>query len=99
MQMLVANFPSERRAYSPGCPVLAPGGDTPQAKPREAEPMRCMEIKCHRRAHSRGYCTTHYRRWRSGEPMDTPIRRYRRKRKRPFEAEYRLLAELGLRRA
>jgi len=30
--------------------------------------------------------------------MDAPIRRYRRKRKRPFEAEYRLLAELGLRR-
>jgi hypothetical protein len=60
--------------------------------------MRCKEIDCHRRAHSRGYCTTHYRRWRSGQPMDAPIRRYRRKRKRPFEAEYRLLAELGLRR-
>jgi hypothetical protein len=30
--------------------------------------------------------------------MDTPIRRYRRKRERPFAAEYRLLAELGLRR-
>jgi hypothetical protein len=30
--------------------------------------------------------------------MDAPIRRYRRKRKRPFAAEYALLAELGLRR-
>jgi hypothetical protein len=34
--------------------------------------------------------------------MDAPIRRYRRrvrwKRKKPFEAEYALLAELGLRR-
>jgi hypothetical protein len=60
--------------------------------------MRCKEIDCHRRAHSRGYCTTHYRRWRSGQPMDAPIRRYRRKRKRPFAAEYALLAELGLRR-
>jgi hypothetical protein len=64
--------------------------------------MRCKEIDCHRRSHSRGYCTTHYRRYRSGQPMDAPIRRYtqsvRPKRRRPFEAEYRLLAELGLRR-
>ena len=60
--------------------------------------MACKETNCGRRAHSRGYCTTHYRRSRSGQPMDAPIRRYRRNRKRPFEAEYRLLAELGLRR-
>ena len=43
-----------------------------------------------------------HRRWRSGQPMDAPIRCYtqnvRPKRRRPFEAEYRLLAELGLRR-
>jgi hypothetical protein len=46
--------------------------------------------------------TTHYRRWRSGQPMDAPIRRYTQKvrpmRRKPFEAEYALLAELGLRR-
>jgi hypothetical protein len=63
--------------------------------------MACKHTGCGRRARSRGFCTTHYRRWRSGEPMDAPIRRYatrvRPKRKRPFEAEYALLAELGLR--
>jgi hypothetical protein len=61
--------------------------------------------------------TTHYRRLRSGQDMDAPIRRYarydegaddkrnpvtaktiRRKREKPFAAEYALLAELGLRR-
>ena len=64
--------------------------------------MACKETNCDRRAHSRGWCTTHYRRWRSGQSMDAPIRRYtqsvRPKRRGPFEAEYRLLAELGLRR-
>lgn len=63
--------------------------------------MRCKEADCTRRAHSRGWCTTHYRRSRSGQPMDAPIRRYamrvRRTRKRPFAAEYALLAKLGLR--
>lgn len=29
-----------------------------------------------RKAVGRGYCSTHYRRWRSGEPMDAPIRSY-----------------------
>jgi hypothetical protein len=64
--------------------------------------MRCKEANCTRRAHSRGWCTSHYRRWGSGRPMDAPIRRYGRrgkwKRKKPFAAEYALLAELGLRR-
>ncbi len=64
--------------------------------------MACKQTGCDRRAHSRGWCTTHYRRWRSGQPMDAPIRRYakrgRPKRKKPFAAEYALLAELGLRR-
>ena len=79
--------------------------------------MRRRQNDCNRRAHTSGRCTTHYRRWRSGQPMDGPIRRYvrlqeegnstgdstttrtgRRKPKKPFEAEYALLAELGLRR-
>lgn len=38
--------------------------------------MRCKRNDCNRRAHSRGLCTTHYRRWRSGWPMDAPIRGY-----------------------
>jgi hypothetical protein len=62
--------------------------------------MACRESNCGRREHSLGWCTTHYRRWRSGQPMDAPIRRYVRrgkwKRKKPFAAEYALLAELGL---
>ena len=77
--------------------------------------MQCKQNYCNRRAHTSGWCTTHYRRWRSGQPMDAPIRRYvrhqegangdrepvtttavRRKRKKPFAAEYALLAELGL---
>jgi hypothetical protein len=77
--------------------------------------MRCKQNDCNRRAHTSGWCSTHYRRLRSGQPMDAPIRRYvriqepmdrpskpadgkpvRRKRKRPFEAEWALLKELGL---
>jgi hypothetical protein len=77
--------------------------------------MRCKHDDCTRRAYTSGWCTTHYRRLRSGQPMDAPIRRYvrlqeqgsttgnpattrsdRRKRKRPFEAEWALLKELGL---
>jgi hypothetical protein len=62
--------------------------------------MACKETHCRRRAHSRGWCTTHYRRWRAGQPMDAPIRPYakrvRWKRERVFAAEYALLAELGL---
>jgi hypothetical protein len=77
--------------------------------------MSCKQDGCERRARSRGWCTTHYRRWRSGQPMDSPIRGYvqheedvddtckpvaakvaRRKRERPFAAEYALLAQLGL---
>jgi hypothetical protein len=79
--------------------------------------MRCKQDDCNRRAHTSGWCTTHYRRCRSGQPMDAPIRRYvrhqegahgnrepvitktvGRKPKKPFAAEYALLAELGLRR-
>jgi hypothetical protein len=77
--------------------------------------MSCKHTDCKRRARSRGYCTTHYRRWRSGHPMDAPIRGYvqnqvgedgectpvtaraeKPMRKKPFAAEYALLAELGL---
>jgi hypothetical protein len=38
--------------------------------------MRCRQDDCTRRAHTSGWCTTHYRRFRSGQPMDAPIRRY-----------------------
>jgi hypothetical protein len=77
--------------------------------------MRCRQSDCDRRAYTSGWCTTHYRWGRSGQPMNAPIRRYvrveegvdstgqsvgrktvRPRRKRPFEAEYALLAELGL---
>jgi hypothetical protein len=40
--------------------------------------MRCKHDDCTRRAHTSGWCTTHYRRLRSGQPMDAPIRRYTR---------------------
>lgn len=77
--------------------------------------MRCRHDDCSRRAYTSGWCSTHYRRRRSGQPMDAPIRRYvrlqegangkrepvttkkvGRKPKKPFAAEYALLAELGL---
>lgn len=38
--------------------------------------MRCKQEGCNRRAHSRGWCTTHYRRWRTGQVLDAPIRAY-----------------------
>jgi hypothetical protein len=38
--------------------------------------MRCKQDDCQRRAYTSGWCTTHYRRLRSGQPMDAPIRRY-----------------------
>jgi hypothetical protein len=38
--------------------------------------MRCKHDECPRRAYTSGWCTTHYRRVRSGQPMDAPIRRY-----------------------
>ena len=66
----------------------------------DREIMVCKETGCNRRVHSRGWRTTHYRRWRSGRHMNAPIRRYGRrvkwKREKPFAAEYALLAELGL---
>ena len=31
---------------------------------------------CGRVARSRGMCSSHYRRWRAGKPLDTPIRGY-----------------------
>jgi hypothetical protein len=38
--------------------------------------MRCRQDDCDRRAYTSGWCTTHYRRRRNGQPMDAPIRRY-----------------------
>lgn len=108
------------------CPLEDGLGGYPQANLRclpalgrieiiDWKAMSCKEDRCLRQARSRGWCTTHYRRWRSGEPMDTPIRSYvqvgvdenglcvpatsaalKRRRKKPFAAEYALLAELGL---
>jgi hypothetical protein len=37
--------------------------------------MRCKQTDCNRRAHSRGWCTSHYRRWREGR-LGSPIRPY-----------------------
>jgi hypothetical protein len=63
--------------------------------------MLCKEAACHRRARSRGWCTTHYRRHVAGRPMDDPIRPYKRRRARrrghPFAKELELLREMGLR--
>jgi hypothetical protein len=39
-------------------------------------PMNCKHGNCARQARSRGWCTTHYRRWRSGQDMDGPVRGY-----------------------
>jgi hypothetical protein len=36
--------------------------------------MPCKQVDCNRRVHSRGWCTTHYRRWRSGQDLGSPIR-------------------------
>lgn len=33
---------------------------------------------CGRETVVRDMCMTHYRRWRNGEPLDTPVRRYQR---------------------
>jgi hypothetical protein len=38
--------------------------------------MRCKDDDCPRRAYTSGWCSTHYRRLRSGQTMDAPIRRY-----------------------
>lgn len=63
----------------------------------------CKEEACERRARSRGWCTTHYRRHMADLPMDDPIRSYThrrptpRRRAHPFAKELELLRELGLR--
>jgi hypothetical protein len=95
----------ERKAYTRLCPASGRSEGTPPGKEavtQIGETLVCRETDCHRRAHSLGWCTTHYRRWRSGKPMNAPIRRYRKRvrwrREGPFAAEYALLAELGLRR-
>lgn len=65
--------------------------------------MICKEADCHRRARSRDWCTTHYRRHVAGLPMDGPIRPYKRRRpgvrrrEHPFAKELELLREMGLR--
>ena len=36
----------------------------------------CKQEGCGRIARSRGWCSSHYRLWRAGKPIDTPIRGY-----------------------
>lgn len=78
-------------------------GDTPQSSNTETRPGLYREDGCERRAHTRGWCASHYRRHRSGAAMDDPIRQYKRQRPRPLRREYpfkkelELLRELGLR--
>jgi hypothetical protein len=40
--------------------------------------MALCKEGCGRLARSRGWCSSHYRRWLAGKPLDTPIRGYRR---------------------
>ena len=40
--------------------------------------MALCKEGCGRVARSRGWCSSHYRRWRAGQPLDTPIRGYQR---------------------
>jgi hypothetical protein len=59
---------------SAGAPPRQPYVDAIQ---RDWTNMSCKQDDCTRRAHSRGWCTTHYRRWRAGKPLDDqPIRGY-----------------------
>lgn len=38
----------------------------------------CKVEGCGRRVTARGWCSTHYRWWRQGKPMDRPVRTYQR---------------------
>ncbi|MGP0081873.1 transposase [Mycobacterium sp.] len=55
---------------------------SPQASPYASKSRRQEKLcavsqdACTRRAYTSGWCTTHYRRLRSGQDMDAPIRRY-----------------------
>jgi hypothetical protein len=40
--------------------------------------MALCKEGCGRVARSRGWCSSHYRRWLAGVPLDTPIRGYQR---------------------
>src|SRR5271154_658727 len=99
MQMVEPNSRERGLLTGCACPSTAPLGGVPQAKRRQRErpeeSMECKETACGRRAHSLGWCTTHYRRRSSGKPMNAPIRRYARrvgpKREKPFAAEWALL--------
>lgn len=71
-------FAGERRPNTLIVSGQACAGDLPRATTPEriGETMTCRQTGCQRRAHSRGWCTTHYRRWRGGHDMDAPIRGY-----------------------
>jgi hypothetical protein len=55
---------------------VPPGKRYAEGIHRDWRNMRCRHADCTRRAHTSGWCTTHYRRRRSGQPMDAPIRGY-----------------------
>jgi hypothetical protein len=40
--------------------------------------MALCKEGCGRTARSRGWCSSHYRLWRAGKPLDIPIRGYQR---------------------
>ena len=40
--------------------------------------MALCKEGCGRVARSRGWCSSHYRMWRAGKPLNTPIRNYQR---------------------
>jgi hypothetical protein len=40
--------------------------------------MALCKEGCRRIACSRGWCSSHYRMWRAGKPLNTPIRNYQR---------------------
>lgn len=97
------NLPGREGLTCTRCQAKWPKGIPPQALKGERVRMVCREEGCERRAHTRGWCTSHYRRHQSGAAMDEPIRPYKRQRPRPLRREYpfkkelELLRELGLR--
>jgi hypothetical protein len=55
--------------------TASPLGD-PMRTNQIGDDVSCKQRSCTRTARSRGWCTTHYRRWRSGENMSAPVRSY-----------------------
>jgi hypothetical protein len=47
-------------------------------QPQVGGMMGCKVNGCGRRVAGRGWCSSHYRRWLAGKPLDTPVRGYER---------------------